>query len=195
MKRLRVRDRVMTSRDACTSGSSRVITVASLQQLKLEALILAPAECEVRSVIKSLNAYHNAHRNSSYPVPGLWPYTARRSTHLLLQFGWEVFSLHPPYSPDLAPNDFHLVLSASEFLEWQRCGDECHSGPNPRQQTSATQGTKDGPTMCQISQFWRWIRCAIAQHLLYLFQQIVPLNWVLFLKTAPGKPTLWTRYL
>ena len=43
---------MMTSHDACTSGTSRVLTVASLQRLKMEALIPAPADCEVRSVIK-----------------------------------------------------------------------------------------------------------------------------------------------
>ena len=46
----------MTSHDACSSETSRVLTVASLQRLKMEALIPAPAHCEVRSVIKFLNA-------------------------------------------------------------------------------------------------------------------------------------------
>ena len=55
MKQLHVRDRVMTSHDACTSGTSRVLTLASLQRLKMEALIPAPADYEVRSVIKFLN--------------------------------------------------------------------------------------------------------------------------------------------
>ena len=55
MKRLRVLDRVMTSHDACTSGISRVLTVESFQRLNMEALIPAPADCEVRSVIKFLN--------------------------------------------------------------------------------------------------------------------------------------------
>ena len=55
MKRLRVRDKVITY-GACTSGSSRVLTIASLQRLKMEALIPAPADCEVRSVIKFLSA-------------------------------------------------------------------------------------------------------------------------------------------
>ena len=41
--------RVMTSHDACTSGTSRLLTVPSLQQLKMEALIPAPTDCEVRS--------------------------------------------------------------------------------------------------------------------------------------------------
>ena len=39
-----------------TSHGARVLTVASLQQLKMEALILTPADCEVRSLVKFLNA-------------------------------------------------------------------------------------------------------------------------------------------
>ena len=35
---------------------------------------------------------------------GLWPQTARRSSHLLQEFGWEVFIHNPPYSSDLAPS-------------------------------------------------------------------------------------------
>ena len=42
--------------DASTSGTSRVLTVASLQRLKMEGLIPAPAGCEVWSVIKFLNS-------------------------------------------------------------------------------------------------------------------------------------------
>ena len=60
MKRLRVRDRVMTSHDACTSGTSRVLTVASLQRLRMDALIPAPADCEIASTIKFLNAKSTA---------------------------------------------------------------------------------------------------------------------------------------
>ena len=46
----------MTWHDARTSGTSRVFTVASLQRLKVESLIPAPADCEVLSVMKFLNA-------------------------------------------------------------------------------------------------------------------------------------------
>ena len=53
---LRVRDKVMMSHDAYTSWTSRLITVASLQRLKMEALIPVPADCEVRSVLKWSNA-------------------------------------------------------------------------------------------------------------------------------------------
>ena len=74
MKRLRVLDRIMTSHDSCTSGISRVLTVASLQRLRMETLIPAPADCEVRSVIKFLNSQsiapigiHRQLRQQSFP--------------------------------------------------------------------------------------------------------------------------------
>jgi transposase len=34
-------------------------------------------------------------------------HTAARTQTLLEQFNWELFD-HPPYSPDLAPSDYHL---------------------------------------------------------------------------------------
>ena len=51
-----VHDKVMTSHDACTIGTSQVLTVQLLQWLKMEAVIPVPADSEVRSVIKLLNA-------------------------------------------------------------------------------------------------------------------------------------------
>ena len=56
VKRLRVCERVMTPHCACTSVTSRVLTVTSLQRFKVEALIPAPADGDVRSVMKFLNA-------------------------------------------------------------------------------------------------------------------------------------------
>ena len=66
MKLLHVHDRVMTLHDACTSETSRVLTVASLQRLKMEALIPAPADFEVQSVkfLKAQN--HSKDQNSSH---------------------------------------------------------------------------------------------------------------------------------
>ena len=61
----------------------------------------------------------SADRSSSSAVSGLWPHTARRSTHLLQEFGWEVFN-HPPYSPDLAPSDLHFFLHLKKFLPGHR---------------------------------------------------------------------------
>ena len=45
-------------------------------------------------------------------------HTARQTTDLLQQFGWDIFD-HPPYSPDLALSDFHLFLHLKRFLSGQ----------------------------------------------------------------------------
>jgi hypothetical protein len=37
------------------------------------------------------------------------PHTAAATQHLTATSGWEQFD-HPPYSPDLAPSDFHVFL-------------------------------------------------------------------------------------
>ncbi|KAJ4443928.1 hypothetical protein ANN_05717 [Periplaneta americana] len=37
------------------------------------------------------------------------PHTARRTAAVLTEFGWELFD-QPPYSPDLAPSNFHVFL-------------------------------------------------------------------------------------
>ena len=60
MKRLRVCDGAIMSHYACTNGICRVFTVSSLQQLKMGALIPAPADGEVQFVIKFLNAQNIA---------------------------------------------------------------------------------------------------------------------------------------
>ncbi|XP_076381130.1 histone-lysine N-methyltransferase SETMAR-like [Megalopta genalis] len=43
------------------------------------------------------------------------PHTSLATRTKLLELGWEVMS-HPPYSPDLAPTDYHLFLSLQNFL-------------------------------------------------------------------------------
>ena len=39
----------------------------------------------------------------------------------LRELGWEV-SMHPPYSPDLAPSDYHLFLALQNFLSDKKLG-------------------------------------------------------------------------
>lgn len=43
------------------------------------------------------------------------PHVARKTKELLERFQWEVID-HPPYSPDLAPSDFHLFAKLKMFL-------------------------------------------------------------------------------
>ena len=148
LKRLHVRDRVMTSHDACTSGTFWVLTVASLQRLKMESHIPAPADCEVRCLTKFLNAQSE---------------TLQKLRRAIQK------------SPDLAPNDFHLFLHLKKFLsgQRQRFQDDrrrwmSHIGSNLRRQTSTTLDTKVDLTVWEMPQSWRWMCWKIAQHLLRL---------------------------
>ena len=45
------------------------------------------------------------------------------ATQNLITFGWEQFD-HPPYSPDLAPSDFHLFLHLKSFLAGRQFHDD-----------------------------------------------------------------------
>ena len=47
------------------------------------------------------------------------PHTANVTTHLLDSFGWDIIG-HPPYSPDLAPSDYHLFTSLKMFMSGKR---------------------------------------------------------------------------
>ena len=47
------------------------------------------------------------------------PHSALQTQNLIRSFGWEQID-HPPYSPDLAPSDFHLFRYLKEFLGGKR---------------------------------------------------------------------------
>ncbi|GFU84079.1 histone-lysine N-methyltransferase SETMAR [Trichonephila clavipes] len=58
---------------------------------------------------------------------------ARRHTSVLTcqelwELGWEVL-MHPPYSPDLAPSNYHLSLALQNFLSDKKLGsrDDCEN--------------------------------------------------------------------
>ncbi|KZC05498.1 Histone-lysine N-methyltransferase SETMAR, partial [Dufourea novaeangliae] len=43
------------------------------------------------------------------------PHTSIVTRQKFWELGWEVL-MHPPYSPDLAPSDYHIFLSLQNFL-------------------------------------------------------------------------------
>jgi histone-lysine N-methyltransferase SETMAR len=43
------------------------------------------------------------------------PHTATHTNALIRLFNWEIFD-HPPYSPELAPSDYHLFTKMKDWL-------------------------------------------------------------------------------
>ena len=72
----------MTVHNACTSGTSRVFTVESLQLLKMEAPISTPANSEVRSIIKFLNALSIAPIEINLHLYQVYGHTRFRGQHI-----------------------------------------------------------------------------------------------------------------
>ena len=50
------------------------------------------------------------------------PHSAHVTTALLEKFKWDILD-HPPYSPDLAPSDFHLFLHLKKHLARKKFDD------------------------------------------------------------------------
>ena len=48
------------------------------------------------------------------------PHSAAQTEDLITSFKWE----HPPYSPDLAPSDYHLFLHLKKFMGGKRFDDD-----------------------------------------------------------------------
>ena len=83
---------------------------------------------------------------------------------------------HPIAQPHTS--DFHRFLHLKKFLSGQH---QCFQNdretemivtvvPIPGSRLLWYKDTKVGPTVWQMSQFWRWMCWKIAEHLLYLFQ-------------------------
>ena len=51
------------------------------------------------------------------------PHTSKITRQKLEEFGWEVLP-HPPYSPDLAPSDYHLFRSLRNHLVKKQFDDQ-----------------------------------------------------------------------
>jgi len=46
-------------------------------------------------------------------------HVSRQTTAKLEEFGWDIFG-HPPYSPDLAPSDYHMFPALKKHLGRQK---------------------------------------------------------------------------
>jgi len=77
-------------------------------------------------------------------------HTVHATVNLLERWGWE-FLEHPPYSPDLAPLDFHLFPNMTKHLRAKRF--KSHDDVKHEVQTRLP---GQNPTFCQQS-FEKWI--------------------------------------
>ena len=57
----------------------------------------------------------------------MYPHVAKVVKKKLDELGWELLP-HPPFSPDLAPSDYHLFLSLSNNLRGRTFKDENAQG-------------------------------------------------------------------
>ena len=124
----------MTSHDEFTSGISRVLTVSSLQRLKLEALIPAPADFKVRSVIKLLKNKRRGKLSADTVLQdNARPHTVRRHhiscrssagrcliIHPIVRTSRPVISIFSYTSRNSCPICFSV-------FKWHRDGDECRA--------------------------------------------------------------------
>ena len=169
----------MTSYDACTSGASQVLTVASLQRLKMEALILAPADCEVLSVINFLNAQSISPIEIHSQLCQVYGHTWLNGQHISCRSsaGRCIIIIHP-IARTLGPVNSifsytsrnSCLVSINVFSMTERRRLVSHCGSNPRRQTSTAQRYKSwshGMTNVLIPEV---NVLKIAQHLLCLLQ-------------------------
>ena len=107
----------------------------------MEALIPAPAYCEVRSIIEFLNAESIAPNEVHRQLYQVYSHTRLDGQHIPCRFfAWEVFNHNPPYTRTSRPviSIFSYTLrnscpvSVSVFRMTERWRWVSHSGSNPR---------------------------------------------------------------
>src|SRR6266496_2694956 len=77
---------------------------------------LKKLKCSIRRKGPSLQEVILHHDNAR-------PHTAQATTAAIAVKGWSVL-LHPAYSPDLAPSDFHLFDPLKDYLRGQKFNDD-----------------------------------------------------------------------
>ena len=136
------------TRASCVTGAH-----ATTCPTAVDGLISAVADCIVRSVIKLFTTSGTV---CLVPMLSCCTITFDHTCSTINtspQFSWEVFN-HPPYSPDLAPSDFHLFLLLKKILSGRgerfhnhRGGIEWHTVvPIPGVKLLQHMDTKIGPT-------------------------------------------------
>ncbi|XP_029156095.1 histone-lysine N-methyltransferase SETMAR-like [Nylanderia fulva] len=98
----------------------RVITaVTSVHEAKIDAEIDSQLYCEqlerLRQAIERKRPELINRKDVVFHHDNARPHTSLMTRQKLRELGWEVL-MHPPYSPDIAPSDYHLFRSLQNFL-------------------------------------------------------------------------------
>jgi hypothetical protein len=82
----------------------------------MDTIITVPTSCKVRAVIRFL---HKEGQSAAEIHRRLCCVYMACTNALIKFFNWEI-SYHPPYSTDLAPNDYHLFTKMKVWFATQR---------------------------------------------------------------------------
>lgn len=100
--------------------------IVHYELLKAGQTITASVYCsqleKVQQVLKKKQPSLVNRKRVAYLHDNARPHVARETHQKLTDLGWEVLP-HPPYSPDVAPTDYHLFRSLDNFMRGKSCSD------------------------------------------------------------------------
>ncbi|KAK6764340.1 hypothetical protein RB195_024604 [Necator americanus] len=73
---------------------------------------------QMKNLKTILESAHQQQREVYFQYDNAWSSIARTTKAKLMKFGWAILP-HPPYSPDLAPSDYHLFSYLQRHLDGQ----------------------------------------------------------------------------
>ena len=86
--------------------------------------ITAPVYCDqLRKLKAKLERRRGQQAKIVFLHDNARPHVARDTQREIASYGWMVLP-HPPYSPDIAPSDYHLFSALQRFLDGQTFSDE-----------------------------------------------------------------------
>ena len=98
--------------------------VIYFELLPPDTSITAAYYCDqLQKLADKLRTVRPGHRRVRFLHDNARPHVAKITRQKLLDLGWEVLP-HPPYSPDLAPSDYHLFRALDNHLRQKRFNDD-----------------------------------------------------------------------
>ncbi|KAK6764376.1 hypothetical protein RB195_024626 [Necator americanus] len=113
-------------RDTSTTPTNGVNGIYRFELLPDNTTITAEVYCaHLQRLADKIRKEHPKFDNVRLLHDNARPHIAKKTSQKILGLGWEVLP-HPPYSPDLAPSDYHIFRSLQHHLEEKRYDDRDH---------------------------------------------------------------------